>query len=37
VSLEDVFRGSFGFAIMMLIGLILIAAFPEIVLWLPGK
>lgn len=36
ITLEQVFQGSFGFAIMMIIGLILISIFPQIVLWLPG-
>jgi tripartite ATP-independent transporter DctM subunit len=37
VPLEDVFRGVFIFIVMQIIVLILLVAFPQIALWLPGK
>jgi tripartite ATP-independent transporter DctM subunit len=37
VSVEQVFRGSVPFLIMMLLVLALVIIFPELTLWLPGK
>jgi len=36
ISLEDLFRGSFPFFLMMLLNLILLMVFPPIVTWLPN-
>ncbi len=37
VSMGDIYRGIMPFVILQLIGLALLIAFPEIILWLPAK
>jgi len=37
VTMGDVMRGVIPFVIMILVGIALCVAFPEIILWLPGK
>jgi TRAP-type mannitol/chloroaromatic compound transport system permease large subunit len=36
VTLMDIYRGIVPFVLLMIIGLILCAAFPDVVLWLPS-
>jgi len=35
-SLGDIYRGMMQFMVLQVIGLILVMAFPQIALWLPG-
>jgi len=37
ITMADMFRGVIPFVALILIGLLLSVAFPEILLWLPGK
>ena len=37
VTIADVIRGVIPFVILVLVGIALCVAFPEIILWLPGK
>jgi len=37
VSMADIIRGVMPFVILVMIGLVLMAVFPQIILWLPGQ
>ena len=37
VTMADIIRGVIPFVVMILVGIVLLVAFPEIILWLPGK
>ena len=37
VSMADIIRGVLPFVILVMIGLVLMAVFPQIILWLPGQ
>jgi TRAP-type C4-dicarboxylate transport system permease large subunit len=37
IALSEVARGAFPFVILLLIGVALLIAFPQIALWLPGE
>ncbi|MHB8763837.1 MAG: TRAP transporter large permease subunit, partial [Deferrisomatales bacterium] len=37
VSMGDIYRGILPFVALQLIGLVIMIAFPEIILWLPAK
>jgi tripartite ATP-independent transporter DctM subunit len=36
-SLEDIFKGAIPFVVMMILGMILVALFPDIAVWLPNQ
>jgi TRAP-type mannitol/chloroaromatic compound transport system permease large subunit len=37
ITMSDIIRGVMPFVVLILVGLALCIAFPEIILWLPGK
>lgn len=37
ITMSDIIRGVWPFVILIIVALFLLAAFPEIILWLPGK
>ena len=37
ISMEDIIRGVIPFALLVLVGVVLLAVFPEIALWLPAQ